>query len=371
MLRSRIACLAVFACALTSAQETIHLARISGRVTDPSGATMDGAEVTARQTETGINQATITDREGRFRLTYLKVGPWEITVRQKGFNTSTRLVTATAGGAYELGFTLSVGTAETRVDVIANASLLETARSQIAGTVGQKEAENLPLNGRNFLELALLIPGVSPTNTGSNQLFAETSAVPGQGISVSSQRNFSNNFIVDGLSANDDAAGLSGVFYGLDTVREFQVVTSGGQAELGRALGGFLNIVTKSGTNTLHGDLYGFFRNQRFNASNPLSNTKLPFTQAQYGASLGGPVIKDRTFYFGNFEQRQLNQSGLITITPANVAAINARLDAVEFPGARIATGIYPNPVHLTNVLAKLDHQFGSRDQISVRYSLY
>src|SRR5205823_14818036 len=141
---------------------------------------------------------------------------------------------------------------------------------------------SLPLNGRNFLDLALLVPGVSPTNTASNQLFAETSAVPGQGISVGSQRNFSNNFIVDGLSANDDAAGLSGVFYGLDVVHEFQVVTSGGQAELGRALGGYINMVTKSGTNTIHGDLYGYFRNQRFNASNPLSNTRLPSTQAQY-----------------------------------------------------------------------------------------
>src|SRR6185295_15208758 len=108
-------------------------------------------------------------------------------------------------------------------------------------------------------------------------------------------------------------------------VREFQVVTSGGQAELGRALGGYINMVTKSGTNTLHGDLYGYFRNQRFNAANPLSNTKVPSTQAQYGASLGGPLVRERTFYFTNVEQRVLNQSGLITIAPANVAAINAR----------------------------------------------
>ena len=105
------------------------------------------------------------------------------------------------------------------------------------------------MNGRNFLDLALLVPGVSPTNVASTQLFAETSAVPGQGLSVGSQRNFSNNFIVDGLSANDDAAGLSGIPYGVDAVDQFQVVTSGGQAELGRALGGYVNVVTKSGTN--------------------------------------------------------------------------------------------------------------------------
>jgi hypothetical protein len=148
--------------------------------------------------------------------------------------------------------------------------VLEAARTQIAGTVARTEIRNLPLNGRNFVDVALLIPGVSPTNTASNQLFAETSAVPEQGLSVSSQRNFSNNFIVDGLSANDDAAGLSGIFYGLDMVNEFQVVTSGGQAEFGHALGGYMSVVTKSGTNTLHGDLYGYFRNQRLNAANSM-----------------------------------------------------------------------------------------------------
>ncbi len=255
--------------------------------------------------------------------------------------------------------------------VNAETAVLEAARSQIAGTVPQAEVTSLPLNGRNFLDIALLVPGVSPTNTANNQLFAETSAVPGQGISVGSQRNFSNSFIVDGLSANDDAAGLSGIFYGLDVVSEFQVVTSGGQAEFGRALGGYMNVVTKSGANTLHGDVYGYVRNQRWNADNALLHAALPLTQAQYGASLGGPILRDRTFYFANFERRDLNQSGLVTISPANVAAINSRLTATGYPGSLISTGLYPNPVHNTNVLAKLDHQFNSRDQFTARYSLY
>jgi hypothetical protein len=371
MCRSRTGSLFVLALSSLFAQDSVHLATIGGRVADPSGGFVEGAVVVVRTFETNLTRETVTDRDGRFRVPYLKVGRCEIKVSRPGFAEAIRTLTLTTGAAYELEFTLTVGTAETKLDVTAGADVLETARSQIAGTVSQTEAANLPLNGRNFLDIALLIPGVSPTNTGSNQLFAETSAVPGQGLSVGSQRNFSNSFIVDGLSANDDAAGLSGVFYGLDTVREFQVVTSGGQAELGRALGGFINVVTKSGGNTLHGDLYGYFRNQRFNAANPLSNTKLPSTQAQYGASLGGPIAKDRTFYFANFEQRQLNQSGLITISPANVAAINTRLDAVGFPGARISTGIYPNPVHLTNFLAKVDHEFSARDQFSARYSLY
>ena len=109
---------------------------------------------------------------------------------------------------------------------------------------------------------------------------------------------------MDGLSANDDAAGLAGNSYGMDVVREFQVVTSGGQAEFGRALGGYFNIVTRSGTNQLHGTAYGFLRNQRLNADNALSGNKLPLTQGQYGASLSGPIKKDRTFLFGNYEER-------------------------------------------------------------------
>ncbi|MCX6599093.1 MAG: TonB-dependent receptor [Acidobacteria bacterium] len=359
------------AAGVACSQETIHRASVSGRVTDPSGALVQGAQIVARHTETNLASATETDRDGRFRLTYLRVGTYEIKVHRDGFADAVRTLGLSAGAAHELAFTLSISAAETNVVVQGNMTLLESARSQIAGTVPQSEVANLPLNGRNFLDIALLVPGVSPTNTGSNQLFAETSAVPGQGISVGSQRNFSNNFVVDGLSANDDAAGLSGVLYGMDTVQEFQVVTSGAQAELGRALGGYINVVTKSGTNTPHGDFYGYFRNQRWNAANPLSNAKLPMTQAQYGVSLGGPLKKDRTFYFGNFEQRQLNQSGLITITPANITAINTRLDAVGYRGARLATGIYSNPVHLTNVLAKVDHQFSTRDQFSLRYSLY
>ena len=130
-----------------------------------------------------------------------------------------------------------------------DALVLETARSQIAGTVSAVEASALPLNGRNFLDLALLVPGVSPTNIPSTQLFAETSAVPGNGLSVGSQRNFSNSFIVDGVSANDDAAGLAGMPLAVESVEQLQVVTSGGQAELGRALGGFVSVVTRSGSN--------------------------------------------------------------------------------------------------------------------------
>src|SRR5262249_3162322 len=140
--------------------------------------------------------------------------------------------------------------------------------------------------------------------------------------------------------ANDDAAGLSGIPYGVDAVDQFQVVTSGGQAELGRALGGYVNVVTKSGTNALRGGVYDYFRDDSLNAVNALAGTKPPMHQHQYGASLGGPVVHDRTFFFSNFEQRNLDQSGLTTIAADNVAIINAKLAAVGYPGSAISTGI-------------------------------
>jgi outer membrane receptor protein involved in Fe transport len=353
------------------AQERVDAGTVSGRITDPQGAVVPGALVAARQIETNVRTETTTDKEGRFRFAYLKVGPYEVTVRLQGFAEAIRKVTLTVGSAFDMPFQLALEGVAASVTVTANATLLEAARSQIAGTVPQNEVQALPMNGRQFLDLALLVPGVSPTNTASNQLFAETSAVPGQGLSVGSQRNFSNSFIVDGLSANDDAAGLSGIPYGVDAVEQFQVVTSGGQAELGRALGGYVNVVTKSGTNVEHGNLYGYFRDDSLNAPNPLSGTTLPMNQKQYGGSLGGPITQGRTFYFVNVEQRRLNQSGLVTIPPATVAAINARLAASGYPGSPVTTGVYPNPVDSTNVLGKIDHQISGADLLTLRYSHY
>jgi hypothetical protein len=352
-------------------QQSVDLASISGRVTDPSGAVVQGAEVVVRQTRTNLVSTAVTDRDGRFRLPYLRVGPYEMTVRHPGFQDVVRQLTVTAGAAFELPVTLTVSGIDTNVTVSADATVLEAARSQIAGTVSEPEVRSLPMNGRNFLELALLVPGVSPTNVASTQLFPETSAVPGVTLSVASQRNLSNNFIVDGLAANDDAAALSGIAYSVDAVEQFQVVTSGAQAELGRALGGYVNVVTKSGTNELRGAVYNYVRDDRFNAENPLRRAKLPMDQILYGGSLGGPIVGNRTFYFTNVEQRRLDQTGLTTIAEAHANAINARLRSVGYAGPLVATGTYPNPVDTTNVLGKVDHQISGRDQLSVRYSLY
>jgi outer membrane receptor protein involved in Fe transport len=354
-----------------TAQESINHASVSGRVSDAQGGVLPGATVTARQLDTDVAASVTTDDGGRFRFPYLRVGGYELMVQMPGFIEAHRRIALSVGAAFEIPFVLSVEGIEANVSVHAEAPVLESARSQIAATVTAAEVDQLPLNGRNFLDIALLAPGVAPPNINSTQLFAETSAVPGVGLAVGSQRNLSNSFIVDGMSANDDAAGLSGLPYGVDAVEQFQVVTSGGQAELGRALGGYVNVVTRSGTNQLRGTAYGYFRDDSLNAANALSGTTLPMSQQQYGASVGGPIRRGRTFYFVNAEQRRLDQNGLTTITPANLRAVNDRLDAVGYAGQRVASGAYQSPVDSRNVLGKVDHAFTGRDQLSIRYSMY
>jgi hypothetical protein len=358
------------------AQETLTSASVTGRVLDPSGAAIPHAAVEATATSTNQKYTVTSDQQGRFRIPYLPVGDYTFSAQASGFSVTSRKVQLTVGAALDLTLQMSLGVEKTAVSVSADATVLEQNRSQISETVLQIEVNNLPYNGRNYLDLALLTPGVSPTNTASVQTFAETSPVIGQGYSINSQRNFSNSFVVDGLSANDDAAGLAGNSYGLDVVREFQVVTSGGQAEFGRAMGGYFNIVTRSGTNDMHGTIYGFLRNQRLNAENALSQSKLPLTQGQYGASLSGPVRKDRTFLFGNYEARRLNTAGVVTINPSQAALINARLNASSFVGPRLSVGpgvttLYPTTVHTDNAFIRGDHRFSDSDQFNIRYSYY
>ena len=242
-----------------AAQETINSATVGGRITDAQGGAVPGATVTARQTETGVSADRTTDNAGRFRFPYLRVGPYNLLVSAPGFDPWRQTLVLNAGAAFEIPVELSVAGLAESVAVQAEAPLVESARSQLAVTVSQERgqqpaAERPQLPGHRA---AGALGGASQFN--STQLFPETSAVPGIGLSVGSQRNLSNNFIVDGLSSNDDAAGLSGMPYGVDAVEQFQVVTSGGQAELGRALGGYVNVVTRSGTNQLHGTATGIF----------------------------------------------------------------------------------------------------------------
>lgn len=357
---------------LCAAQQNVTSAALSGRIEDARGAVVSGANLTATHVETSQQLTATSDDEGRYRFPYLRTGTYDLKVDAQGFSTITKQLTVSIGQTLDLPIRLDVAGVSAQVNIgESDVPIIETVRSQITETIRPREINELPLNGRNYLDLALLIPGVSPTNTGSNQRFAETSAVPGQGISIAGQRNLYNNFVVDGVSANDDAADLTGTYYSEEVIDQFQVVTSGGIAEFGRASGGVVNILTKSGTNDFRGSVYGFFRNQRFDARNPLARTKDLLTQAQYGLTFGGPLRRERTFFFSSFEQTRRNYSAVLTIQPTSVNTINNHLRAVNYPGQLIETGVVPASFDTTNFFTRIDHSINQRNQLSARYSLY
>ncbi|HEY7910731.1 MAG TPA: TonB-dependent receptor [Blastocatellia bacterium] len=355
----------------TPGQQSITSATLSGRIEDASGAAVAGASVAVTNLDKNQSWTFKSDNNGRYYFLHLPVGRYELKVEQPGFALYSMPLMLSIGQAMDAPVRLAVSAVAESINVTAAGTLVETVRTQVAETVLPVEISEMPLNGRNYLDLALLVPGVSRTNTGSNQRFAETSAVPGTGISVGGQRNLNNGFIVDGLSANDDAADLAGTFYSQEVIREFQVITSGAVAEFGRASSGVINIITRSGTNDWRGSLYGFLRSQRLDARNPLAPRKDSLTQAQYGSSIGGPIARDRSFIFANFEQTRRNDASVITIAPANVAAINARLDRIGFRGPLIETGLVPGGFDVTNLFARLDHKLDEKNLLALRYSLY
>jgi len=357
---------------LGAAQQSVTSGTLSGRIEDAQGASVSGVTVTATHLETNHQLSTTSDVEGRYRFPYLRTGDYDLKIQAEGFESLTKQLTVLVGQALDLPIKLNVAGVTAQVNIGgSDLPVIETVRTQITETIRPREINELPLNGRNFLDLALLIPGVSPTNTGSNQRFAETSAVPGQGISIAGQRNLYNSFVLDGVSANDDAADLTGTYYSEEVIDQFQVVTSGGIAEFGRASGGVVNMLTKSGTNDWHGGLYGFIRNQRFDARNPIAPTKDLLTQAQYGGTISGPIRHNQTFFFTNFEQTRRNYSAVVTIDPTLVGSINNRLRATNYGGSLINTGVVPASFDTTNFFGRIDHNINSRNQLSARYSLY
>lgn len=353
------------------AQQAVSSATLSGRVEDSNGAAVAGATITVTSLDQNQTRTGVSDGQGRYRFLYLPVGGYEVKVERTGFAALEQRLTLTVGQALDLTLRLTVAGVTDKLNVTSDPPFVETGRTQLAETVLPREIESLPLNGRNYLDLAALTPGVTRANPVANQRFAETSAVPGTQISVAGQRNINNGFVLDGLSANDDAADLPGTFFSQEVIREFQVITSGGIAEFGRASAGIVNVVTQSGANDWRGRAYGFLRNQRLDARNPLATTKDPLTQAQYGLSLGGPIKHDRAFFFSNFEQTRLNNSVIVTILPANVAAINAALDQIRYAGPRISAGITPTGYDTTNFFARVDHRLNAANLLTARYSFY
>lgn len=360
-------------------QQSISFATLSGHIEDSSGAAVVGAIVQVVNLDRNQSSLVQTDAAGRFRVPYLTSGEYEVRLEQLGFEKIVRKVTLSIGQTVDVPITLNVAGIVESVAVTSDAPVIDTVRTQVADTIFPKEIDALPLNGRNFLDLALLVPAVSRTNTGNSERFAETSAVPGTGISIAGQRNLGNSFVVDGLSANDDAADLPGTFISPEAIREFQIVRSGGIAEFGRAYGGVINVITRSGTNDWHGKAYGFLRDHRVDATNvfaatdPMTGRRIrsPLTQGQYGVTLDGPLRRDRAFMFANLEREDLHRSGFISISPDNVSTINAALDRFGYAPSRLATGEYPTGDKRTSVFARTDYDISSRNRLAGRYEFY
>jgi hypothetical protein len=303
----------MFACLSLSAQQITG--NIRGTITDPSGAVIRGATVTAQQVETGLSRATTTDRDGNYVLLELPVGHYSLQVVAKGFQEQVQDgITLNVNETASVSPRLAVGSEQQRVLVSADAELIEPTVTSMGKVVEQQELEDLPLNGRNFSQLGLLQPGVVPLTPGIAE--AGGSLRNGQAYAVNGQRPESNNFLIDGANNFNGVDGGFVLKPPVDAITEFRIITHSANAEFGGALGSTTNIITRSGTNQLHGTLWEFLRNDAVDANNYFAPTKEPLKQNQFGAAAGAPIRKDKTFVFGFYEgfRNRQGESGLTTV---------------------------------------------------------
>jgi len=310
MVRSVLACTALSCISLSAQQIT---GNIRGTVTDPSGAVIRGAAVTAQQVETGLSRATITDRDGNYVILELPVGHYRLQVSAKGFQEHVQDgITLSVNETASVSTHLAVGSEKEQILVSADAELIEPTVTSMGKVVQQRELEELPLNGRNFAQLGLLQPGVVPLTPGIAE--AGGGLRNGQAYAVNGQRPESNNFLIDGANNFNGVDGGFVLKPPVDAISEFRIITHSANAEFGGSLGSTTNIVTRSGTNQLHGTLWEFLRNDVFDANNYFAQTQEPLKQNQFGASAGGPIKKDKAFIFGFYEGFR-NHQGVSALT--------------------------------------------------------
>jgi len=282
------------------AQTDVTTGRISGVVKDASGAALPGVTVDAKNTETGFATNGSTDADGAYRLINLPTGKYNITATLAGFNTVSRAILVELGKAPTINFTLSLSTVSEAITVTSRAPVVEVTNTQISTTIETEQLKSLPIQGRNFTNLVLLTPETRFDRERGN-------------ISISGQRGINTNVTVDGVDYNNPffggttgtAEGRAPLSISQESVKEFTVITNGASVEFGRSGGGFVNVITKSGTNQMHGS--GFFYQQPQSMIADFANGTKPADQKknQYGASVGGPVMQDRLFYFGSFDQQK------------------------------------------------------------------
>ncbi|HSP91916.1 MAG TPA: TonB-dependent receptor [Vicinamibacterales bacterium] len=344
--------------------QTAAAGDVSGTVRDSTGGVLPGATLVLVNIETGVERTSVTNETGRFRIPAVPAGAYTLTVSLDGFATVQR-----AGLTLEVGQVLAVDAAlppagvSQEVTVTADAPVIEPGRTQTGAVVSRTEIENLPSNGRDFLSFSTQVAGVT-----GQQMSGQ-----GSGISFNGQRARSNNISVDGVDANGALNGNTRLTLSQEAVREFQVVTSQFAPEFGRAAGGLVNIVSRSGTNDFRGNAFLYVRDESMDARNAfVTEGKPQFERQNYGGTFGGPLKRNRTFFFGAVERMQRDESGVITISDSAVAAINAVLAARPIPNSgvtSIATGVYPITRRDTLVSFKLDHTLNANNTLAFRYT--
>jgi hypothetical protein len=323
---------ALAVCALTLGGVPVALGQtsssLSGFVSDPSGAGIASANVTAKKVSTGMVRVTVTDSDGRFQVPALPVGDYEIVASKPGFSQEIRTgIHLVVGQDATADLRLSVGPVQQQVAVHANASAVSVSTADISGLVGEKEIKDLPLNGRSFDELMTLNPGIVNFTAEKTGGVGVSNSTVGNNFSVSGNRPQQNLYLLNGVEFtgaaenNMQPGGASQELLGVDAVREFNVLRDTYDAEYGKRPGAQVLIVTEGGTNNLHGSLYEFLRNNDLDAPNYFDKGSAPpFQRNQFGASLGGPLQRDKTFLFGNFEglTQHLHQTGVALVPDAN-----------------------------------------------------
>jgi len=374
---------------------------ILGVASDTSGAVVANANITCTSVETGVARKATTDSTGAYLFAALPVGNYDLEASSQGFRSEVRKgVTVTVGASIAVNFTLAVGATEQTVEVTAEAPQVNTTDASVGGLVSETAIRSLPLNGRDWLQLATLQPGVTG-GIGQSSVIGGGRAATGNGefLSIAGGRPTDNVFTVDNLIVNDysnasPGSGL-GVNLGVDGIREFRVLTNEYTAQYGRTSGGVVDAVYKSGTNQFHGGLFEFLRNSGLDAPNFFDNvggvTKPPYRRNQFGASIGGPIRKDKTFFFANYESLREVQGASDS---SNTLSLNARQGILQTGNVTVAQSIkpylaaFPLPNGAVNGdtakfnfgaplvgtenygVAKLDHYFSDRTTISGSFQM-
>src|SRR6266536_6151811 len=307
-------------------------ASIGGTVTDATGAVIAGATVKVRNSETGAIRSSQTDASGRYESSLLAVGRYEVTAEKSGFQPTSTAISLIVGQRASVNLTLLVGQLQQSVQVAETVSPVNTTTSETSGLVGERQVKELPLNGRSFDSLLSLDAGiVNVTAERAGGIGTSASAV-GNMFSVSGHRPQENLFLLNGVeytgasNINVTPGGASGQLLGVDAIREFSAVRDTYGAEYGKRAGAQVNIVTSSGTNQIHGSAYEFLRNSALDARNFFDRGQIPsFRRNVFGASLGGPIRRDRTFLFGNYEgfRQHLGLSN-VTLVPDDASRASA-----------------------------------------------